>query len=110
MWLKPQDLHITITMVPLETPEKLKLAKEVLQSLQTDIQDDILGAAGGDDPQPVILTLDGLQAGFRNDDPEECRIMHAKIKDDESYNYLVRITSLIITTFLDKGVMEKKDL
>ena len=33
MWLKPQDLHITITMVPLETPEKLKIAKEVLQSL-----------------------------------------------------------------------------
>ena len=97
-------------MVPLETPEKLKLAKEVLQSLQSDIQDDILEAKGGDDPVPVNLTLQGLQAGFRNDDPEECRIMHANIKEDESYNRLVRITSLIITTFLDKGVMEKKDL
>ena len=36
--------------------------------------------------------------------------MHASIVEDESYDLLVQITSMIITAFLEKGVMTKKDL
>ena len=62
--MKSALIHITFLMVHLADPEKLKLAKEVLQSLQTDIQTDILNGSEASDPQPLALTLKGLRADF----------------------------------------------
>jgi len=111
MWLPVPQLHITITMVHLDDPEKLQLAKNVLQSLQGDIQEKILGATDGDDPIPLNLTLKGLHAGFGDrPDIEDTRIAHIDIRKDENYDLLVKIGHEIISAFLEKGVMKKKDL
>ena len=57
------------------------------------------------------LTLKGLQGGFGDDrDLTKVRILHCDIEKDDGYELLVKIGHAIISAFLDKGVVAKKDL
>jgi hypothetical protein len=44
-------------MLDLSDPVKLEMAKTVLQSVDREIQTDILDAVGGADPKPINLTF-----------------------------------------------------
>ena len=85
------------------------MAKKVLQSIERDIHIDLLDAVGGEDPKPVNLTFKGFKSMQKNN-PAKTRIGFLDIVKDEHFATLERIISLIISTFLDKGVTTQKEL
>ena len=100
--------HITILMLDLSDPVKLEMAKTVLQSVDREIQTDILEAVNGADPRPINLTFQGLRT-FQND-LRQARIVYCDLKKDEGYELLTRISSLLITQMLKKGVIQPDEL
>ena len=63
--------------------------------MEREIQTDILDAHGGADPKPINLTFRGLRTFQTN--LKEARIVYCDLEKDESYNLLVKISSLLIT-------------
>lgn len=49
-------------MLDLKDQVRFNAAKTVLQGLERDIHENILGAVGGEDPRPVTLTFKGLKS------------------------------------------------
>jgi 2'-5' RNA ligase len=71
--------------------------------------EDLLGAVDGEDPQPVTIKLKGIDT-FQRKQPEKARIVYIDIVKNEAYETLQKISSAVISAFLDKGVMQEKEL
>ena len=113
MYLKTPMLHITITMIDLNTPEKLVAAQDVLASIQDDVQSEILGADKDTEPKPLNLTMKGIHGSFSKEPTEEelkkVGIMHCAIQEDEHFEAIEKVSHTIISALLKAGVLEKKD-
>ena len=107
-WQSEAKNHLTILMLDLSDPVRLKMCQNVLNSLDREIQTDILDATGGSDPTPINLTFKGLRS-FQKD-PKQCRVIFCDLVRDKSYDLLVKISNLLIETMLAKGVVDKDEL
>ena len=67
----------------------------MLQSVDREIQTDILEAVGGEDPKPINLTFEGLKT-FQKD-LRQARIVYCDVKKDDGYQLLSQVSSLLIT-------------
>ena len=72
-----------------------------MQGLERDIQEDILGAVGGEDPKPVKLTFKGLKS-MQDNNLKKTRVIYIDIVKDENYNVLQKIADTIIQKFIEK--------
>lgn len=99
---KSAEQHLTVMMLDLSDPVRFDMAKSLLQSLEREIQQEILGAVGGADPEPVSLKFKGIGTFAPN--PKQSRVMFLKVAEDNSFAKLQKIAHLIISAFIDKGV------
>lgn len=102
-------MHLTVLMLDLKEEARFNAAKTVLEGLQRNILEEILGATGGQDPKPVELTFQGLKT-MQNNNPAKSRVLYIDIKQDEHYRTLERIADMIIKKFLEKGVTTEREL
>lgn len=68
VFTKAHQHHLTVLMLDLSDPAKLDLAKKTLQSLETTILQDFLGAKGGEDPEPITISFKGVKT-FQTKNP-----------------------------------------
>jgi len=71
-------------MLDLSDPAKLELAKKTLQSLETTVLGDFLGAKNGEEPQPICISLKGVKT-FQTRNPEQARIVYIDVVKDENF-------------------------
>lgn len=97
---KPGKLHFTVCVLSLgEDEEKIEKVNTILNRLCPQIQQISLGN--------LKCNFDGFSSMGKVND---CRVIYSKVKEDENYNRLCEIISIIIKNLVQEGIISKKDL
>ena len=93
-------------MLDLKEKSKLDQAKQILQSLESDIQQKILGGSSGD-LKPVKITLKGLNTFKRGNQPAKMsNLLFTDVQRDAHFDKMKQISSHVIQAFVSAGFDE----
>jgi len=100
MLQKPGKLHFTVCVLDLgEDPHKIQKVHTILENLNSEIK----YISNGD----LTYNFDGFNTMGK---VEDCRVVYSKIKEDINYEKLCKIINLIISKFVQEGIMNKQEL
>jgi 2'-5' RNA ligase len=106
-FLRPQVVHVTLLMLPLENEEAIEKAREALAAVEPKIKEKML-AKSIDPEKGIVLEFEGLRF-FGSE--EKTRVIYMKLKEEgEAFEFVKDIVDLLVKECLERKVLEKHQL
>lgn len=101
LFIKPQTVHITVLMLKLFTDERVKVAAETLQGVQSRVREIL----DGQEPKVLLRGIECLRGT-----PAEARVLSMKVQEADSGNRLQQACHAIKDAFAEAGLVAAADL
>lgn len=106
-FLRPEVVHITLLMLPLDDEEKVEKARQVLATVEPKIKE-LFEKKGVDPAKGLQLEFEGLKF-FGSED--KTRVIYMKLKEEgEAFETVRDIIDFLVKECLDQEVLQKHEL
>jgi 2'-5' RNA ligase len=106
-FLRPEVVHITLLMLPLDSEEKVEKARKVLEAVEPKIKE-LFASKGLDPAKGLELEFEGLKS-FGVED--KTRVVYMKLKETgDAFERVRDLIDLLVKECLEQEVLQKQEL